>query len=122
MLVTHIARHLIARRAKQIARVAGTKKPPRVAGRFEQVQCAVLDAQFSFRFDTGASNWAISAVCGALPLKVSTLPSDEIATLSPSLTSPARIISASGSWTGRWITRLSGRAPSAGSQPLAASQ
>lgn len=55
-------------------------------------------AQFNLRRDTGASNWAISAVCAALPLKVSTLPSDEIATVSPSLTSPARIISASGSW------------------------
>jgi hypothetical protein len=54
-------------------------------------------AQFSFRFDTGASNWAISAVCGALPLKVSTLPSTEITTRSPSLISPARIISDSGS-------------------------
>ncbi len=39
------------------------------------------DDQFSLRFDTGASNWVISAVCGALPLKVSTLPSDEIATV-----------------------------------------
>ena len=36
--------------------------------------------QFSFRFGIGASNCAISAVCGALPLKVSTLPSTEIAT------------------------------------------
>src|SRR3982751_1466095 len=63
------------------------------------LQAWIAGAQFSFRFDTGASNWAISAVCGALPLKVSTLPSEEIATLSPSLTSPARIISASGSWT-----------------------
>jgi hypothetical protein len=31
-------------------------------------------AQFSLRFGIGASNAAISAVCGALPLKVSTLP------------------------------------------------
>ena len=53
--------------------------------------------QCSFRFGTGVSNCAISAVCGALPLKVSTLPSTEIATRSPSTTSPARIISASGS-------------------------
>jgi len=36
--------------------------------------------QLSFRFDIGASNCAISAVCGALPLNVSTLPSTEIAT------------------------------------------
>ena len=68
-------------------------------------------SQFSFRFGSGASNCAISAVCGALPLKVSTLPSVEMATWSPSFTSPARIISASGSCTLRWITRFSGRAP-----------
>jgi len=36
--------------------------------------------QFSLRFGTGASNCAISAVCGVLPLKVSTLPSVEMAT------------------------------------------
>jgi len=57
------------------------------------------------------SNCAISAVCGALPLKVSTLPSAEMITRSPSTTSPARIISASGSCTWRWITRFNGRAP-----------
>jgi hypothetical protein len=36
--------------------------------------------QLSFRFGIGASNCAISAVCRALPLKVSTLPSLEMAT------------------------------------------
>ena len=36
--------------------------------------------QFSLRFGTGVSNCAISAVCGAWPLKVSTLPSLEITT------------------------------------------
>src|ERR1700704_5091113 len=74
--------------------------------------------QFNFRFGTGASNCAISAVCGALPLKVSTLPSTEITTRSPSLTSPARIISASGSCTKRWITRFKGRAAGGGTQPV----
>ena len=80
--------------------------------------------QFSLRFGTGVSNCAISAVCGALPLKVSTLPSLEITTRSPSAISPARIISASGSCTLRWITRFSGpRAvggiPALGRQPVA---
>src|SRR6202035_4112525 len=65
----------------------------------------------NLRFGAGISNCAISAVCGALPLKVSTLPSAEITTRSPSLTSPARIISASGSCTLRWITRFRGLAP-----------
>src|SRR5215831_5797620 len=54
-------------------------------------------SQFSLRLGIGASNGAISAVFGALPLKVSTLPSEDIATVSPSFTSPERIISASGS-------------------------
>src|SRR5665647_2221568 len=38
--------------------------------------------QFSLRFGIVGSNGVISAVCGALPLKVSTLPSTAIATLS----------------------------------------
>lgn len=53
--------------------------------------------QLSLRFAIGASKVAISAVCAALPLKVSTLPALEMATWSPSSTAPARIISASGS-------------------------
>ena len=71
----------------------------------------ILLGQFSLRFGTGASNRAISAVCGARPLKVSTLPSLEITTRSPSAISPARIISAIGSCRLRWITRFRGLAP-----------
>lgn len=40
----------------------------------------VVLGQFSLRFDTGASNWEISAVCAALPLNVNTLPFAEMAT------------------------------------------
>ena len=47
----------------------------------------------------------------ASPLKVSPLLPAEIFTLSPSLTRPDRISSASGSCSDFWITRLSGRAP-----------
>jgi predicted TIM-barrel fold metal-dependent hydrolase len=51
------------------------------------------------------------AAAASLPLKVSPCLPAEIVTFSPSLTLPARIISASGSWIDFWITRLSGRAP-----------
>jgi hypothetical protein len=51
------------------------------------------------------------AAAASLPLNVSPCLPAEITTLSPSLTLPARISSASGSWIDYWITRLSGRAP-----------
>src|SRR5581483_3471322 len=51
---------------------------------FHQFSFSVRLLQFSLRLDTGTSNCAISAVCRALPLKVSTLPSAEIITRSPS--------------------------------------
>src|SRR6267378_2127059 len=51
------------------------------------------------------------AAAATLPLKVRPNFVAETATLSPSLTRPERIISASGSCRYFWITRLSGRAP-----------
>lgn len=59
----------------------------------------------------GRANCSILAASGASPLKVRTPSLTEIATWSPSCMVPARIISANGSCTLRWITRLSGRAP-----------
>ena len=47
----------------------------------------------------------------ALPLNTKPWAPAEMVTVSPSLMRPARIISASGSCTAFWITRLSGRAP-----------
>src|SRR5882757_1488732 len=57
------------------------------------------------------SNSSVDAVSGFLPLKVRPTLVAEIFTCEPSRTSPARIISASGSCTLRWITRFKGRAP-----------
>src|SRR5712692_2999937 len=54
---------------------------------------------------------AAYAAAATLPLKVRPNFVAEIATLSPSLTRPERINSASGSCRYFWITRLSGRAP-----------
>src|SRR5258708_6516624 len=51
------------------------------------------------------------AAAATLPLKVRPNFVAETATLSPSLTRPERINSASGSCRYFWITRLSGRAP-----------
>ena len=51
------------------------------------------------------------AAAATLPLKVRPNLVAEIVTFSPSFTRPDRIISASGSCTLFWITRLSGRAP-----------
>src|ERR1700730_1965947 len=51
------------------------------------------------------------AAAATLPLKVRPNFVAETATLSPSLTRPDRINSASGSCKYFWITRLSGRAP-----------
>ena len=51
------------------------------------------------------------AAAASLPLKASPCLPAEITTFSPSFTRPDRIISASGSCTDFWITRLSGRAP-----------
>ena len=65
--------------------------------------------QFSLRFGIGASNCAISAVCGALP-EGQHVPWSKSRPVAIG-TSPAKIISASGSCTLRWITRFSGRAP-----------
>ena len=59
----------------------------------------------------GARQFAVYAACASLPLKVRPCLPAETVTFSPSLMVPARIISASGSCTDFWITRLSGRAP-----------
>jgi hypothetical protein len=53
---------------------------------------------------------------------VSASPSASTTTESPSRISPASNLIASGSCTSRWISRLSGRAPNAGSYPLAREQ
>src|SRR5262245_28083780 len=42
-------------------------------------------------------------------------PARDAVTRDPGLTEPSRSLSASGSWICRWMTRLSGRAPNAGS-------
>jgi hypothetical protein len=51
------------------------------------------------------------APTGASLRNASSPPSTSTATRSPSPKRPSRICSASGSWTRRWIVRLSGRAP-----------
>ena len=65
---------------------------------------------YPFQFENSGEA-AYAASLTASPLKVMPCRSAEIATLSPSLTLPDRISSASGSCTAFWIARLSGRAP-----------
>jgi hypothetical protein len=56
-------------------------------------------------------NHRYAATATTSPLNLSPSLPAEITTFSPSLMRPERIISASGSCTDFWITRLSGRAP-----------
>src|SRR3990172_3726294 len=56
-----------------------------------------------------------SATASTPRLKAMASPSVSTTTVSPSANSPSRRRSASGSWTSRWMVRLSGRAPKVGS-------
>ena len=80
-------------------------------GRRRQHGSADASRRCSGRFVVRAGPLSAYAAAASLPLKVSPCLPAEITTLSPSLTRPDRIISASGSCTDFWITRLSGRAP-----------